>query len=383
VTSRCAVLIPVYNNEQSVATVIDRVKTQIDRIIVVNDGSTDRTGEILSTRTDIELIVHESNRGKGAALRTGFEYAFSHEVTHVLTIDADGQHNCDEIPLFLEKLTEDSESIWIGARTIYGSGKAPFKNRLGRWFGNIWIRLFTGFDLHDTQSGYRLYPLAHLEPLEIKTNRYDYEQEVLLEAAWAGVSLKEFAIQQIYQSREDRVSHFHPLTDFLRIAKVHVRAMIRHFNPFVSIKVEGKNAGEKLRNLVVQEMTSHTTPFKASLALAVGVFFGVFPIHGFQVVTLMFVATKLKMNRPIAFLGVNISAPPLLPFLIFAAIKVGDVFLPGSIQIAEMSGTLIEKGGAGVLAFIVGSAILAPLFAAATFAISYPLFIQINRSRTK
>ncbi len=374
----CAVLIPVYNNEQTVATVIDQVKGRIDRIIVVNDGSTDRTSEILSLRSDIELISHEINRGKGAALRTGFEYAFAHGVTHVLSIDADCQHNADEIPLFLEKCAEDPESIWIGARTIFGSGKAPLKNRLGRWFGNIWIRLFTGFDLHDTQSGYRLYPLAHLTPLEIKTNRYDYEQEVLLEAAWAGVTLKEFPIQQIYQSKEERVSHFRPFRDFMRIAKVHIRAMVRHLNPFTTLAVEGNSVGEKIKNLAVRELTSHTTPLKASVALASGVFFGILPIHGFQVVTLMFMATKMKLNRPLAFLGVNVSAPPFLPFLIFAGVKIGDLFLPGSIQSVEVSGSLIEKGGAGFLAFLLGSLILAPVAASIAFLISFPIFSVIG-----
>jgi len=381
VVSTCAVLIPVYNNEQTIATVIDQVKCQIDRVIVVNDGSTDRTGAILTNRSDIELVCHEKNRGKGAALRSGFEYAFAQGITHVITIDADGQHNTDEIPLFLEKSTEDSESIWIGARTVEGSGKVPFKSRLGRWFGNIWIKLFTGFALADTQSGFRLYPLTHLEPLEIKSNRYDYEQEVLLEAAWAGVPLKEFPVQQIYQSKEMRVSHFRPFLDFMRIGRVHSRAMLRHLNPFNSIKVEGKTAGEKVRNLIRGELTSHTSPLKASYAFSLGVFMGIFPIHGFQVVALMFVATKLKLNRPISFLGVNISAPPFLPFLIIGAVKLGDLFLPGSLQSLELTGTAVEKGGAGFLAFILGSVILAPIGAILALLISFPFFYSISRNQ--
>lgn len=379
----CAVLIPVYNNENSVGTVIDQVKSQIDRIIVVNDGSTDRTGEILASRTDIELISYEINQGKGAALRTGFEYAFAQGVTHVLTIDADCQHNTDEIPLFIEAMNRDPESIWIGARTVYGSGKAPFKSRLGRWFGNIWIRLFTGFDLHDTQSGFRLYPLAHLAPLEFKTNRYDYEQEVLLEAAWAGVSLKEFGIQQIYQSKEERVSHFRPFVDFMRIAKVHVRAMSRHLNPFSSLKIEGKSFGEKLKNLVIQELTSHTTPLKASIAFATGVFFGLLPIPGFQVVSLMFVATKFNLNRPIAFLGVNVSAPPFLPFIIFGTVKLGSLFIPDMIDMNNLGEDTIKKGGAGFLAFVIGSLIIAPIIAVVAFLLSYPIFSGIRTAKSK
>ncbi len=380
--SNCAILIPVYNNERTIGSVLDKVVQYSDTVLVVNDGSTDKTGTILADRKDITLLTHEHNCGKGAAIRFGFEYAYKIGFSHVITLDADGQHNPVELPHFWDKIREDPEAIWIGARTIDGARKAPFKNMLGRHFGNGWIRLYTGFKLSDTQSGYRLYPLHPLAPLECRTNRFDYEQEVLLEAAWTGVDLKEFPIEQIYQSKEERVSHFHPMKDFVRIGRVHARAMFtRVLNPFSSLKVEGKNTREKIFNLVKQELINHTTPLKAALAFALGVFMGTFPIHGFQVVTLMFLATKFRLNRPIAYLGVNVSAPPFLPFLIVAAVKLGDIFLPGVINTDQINDSMIKKGGAGFLAFVIGSVLLAPILAVMAFLISFPIFTTIKKNK--
>lgn len=376
----CAILIPVYNNEATISTVLEQVRTHIMTVIVVDDGSTDNTPNFLNQHTDIIHITHGENRGKGAALRTGFEYAYDAGFSHVITVDADGEHFSDEIPRFLQRLKEDPEALWIGARTLPTEQKQAFREKMHRSFSNSWIKFFTGVKLRDTMSGFRLYPLYPLEPLTLKSNRFDYEQEVLLEASWVGVPLKEFPVQEIESPIDDAISHFHPVKDLLRIHRVHIRAMLRHMNPFSSLKVEGATGWEKVKNLVKHELTSHTTPLKGSLALALGVFMGIFPIHGFQVVALMFLATKFKLNRPIAYLGVNISCPPLLPFLIISAVKLGNLFMPGSIDTSNFDENMFKKGGAGFLTFVFGSVILAPIAAVLAFLLVYPIFLGINRN---
>ncbi len=379
VPHRCVIIIPTYNNDQTLMAVLDEVLSFGTPTIVINDGSSDSTADLLSHRTDVTVLSHDSNEGKGSALREGFEYAYEQEFSHAITIDADGEHALSEIPVFLSKIDEDPEALWIGSRKN-PHGKSPrIAMPFTGFLGNIGIRLFTGVTLTDCQSGFRLYPLHPIVPLELKRNRFDYEQEVLLEASWSGVELKEFPISVVEQSREDTVSHYHPLKDFLRISRVHTRAMITRFiNPFSSLKVEGKNSREKIYNLVKQELVSHTTPLKGALAFSLGVFMGIFPIHGFQVVVLMFLATKLKLNRPLAFLGVNVSAPPFLPFLAIAAVKTGDLFLPGSIS-GDITSDTIEKGGAAFMAFMLGSTLLAPVASIIAFVISYPLFLHVKR----
>lgn len=376
----CAVVIPTYNNEKTITAVIDAVLSYCETVIVVNDGSTDNTSQLLSTRSDITFLNLEQNSGKGAALRHGFSHAVQCGFSHAITIDADGEHNPEEIPRFLEKMNEEPEAIWIGARPIR-SGEKNRMRYLHRFIGNSGIRIFAGFTLSDCFSGFRLYPLLTSTPLACRSNRIDYEQEVLLESAWSGVDLREFDLAMVTLPGRN-ISHYHPLKDVLRILRVHIRAMITRFlNPFSSLKVEGKSTREKVRNLIKQELTNHTTPLKAAVAFSLGVFMGIFPIHGFQVVTLMFLATKFRLNRPIAWLGVNVSAPPFIPFLILGAIKLGDFFLPGVIDTSEIDDSMIKKGGVGFAAFLLGSAMLAPIGAVIAFLISYPLFSVMNIKR--
>ncbi len=385
VQNRCAVLIPVYNNEKSISRIIEQSLQFCSDVIVVDDGSTDNTNSLIAKHPEISQLVNHSNDGKGCAIRMGFQYAFDEGFTHVITLDADGEHNPNEIPHFLESLQSNSDSILIGSEYISTDSKIASKGkkvekRIARRVGNSLMQLFTGFKLTNSHSNYRLYPLKPLEPLELKSRRFEYEQEILIESAWAGVPLKEVSIDPVSISPEEYVSHTSTVKDFFRLVRVHGRASFRHFlTPFSSLKVEGNTTREKIRNIIKRELTSHTTPREASKAFSLGVFMGIFPVHGFQVVILMLLASKFKLNRPISFLGVNISIAPLLPFIIVAAVKVGDIFLPGSVDTSGINENLIQEGGEGFIAFIVGSAILAPILAVIAYFVSLPIFSGINK----
>ncbi len=377
-TIKCALLIPLYNMG-TIHKVLDGLAEYQLPIIIVDDGSDLELHSSLQGRTGFTLLKHDTNCGKGAALRTGFEFAFAEHFTHVISLDADSIERTTIIPQLLEQIESNPEALWVGTRSDV---EAKSKNRnsvITQKVDNILIKLFTGCKLLDSQSSFRAYPLRSLAPLELRSNRFEYEQEVLLEASWSGVELKEFELPVVSISSEEQISHYHPLKDLLRIGRVYASAMIKRFvNPFASLKVEGKTSREKIANLVKQELVSHTTPLKGAFAFSLGVFMGVFPIHGFQVVSLMFLATKLKLNRPLAFLGVNISAPPFLPFLAVIAVKLGDLLLPGSIT-SEVTTDTIEKGGVAFAAFLIGSALLAPLFALLAFILSYPIFCSLKR----
>lgn len=153
------VLVPTYNNEKTLKRVIDGILEYTDQIIIVNDGSTDSTAAILYDYPEIKIIHLPENKGKGNALKTGFREAEKLGYSYAITIDSDGQHYPDDIPVFVEALLmENQEVLLIGNRNMAQDG-IPKKSSFGNRFSNFWFWFETGVKLEDTQSGYRLYPL--------------------------------------------------------------------------------------------------------------------------------------------------------------------------------------------------------------------------------
>jgi len=207
----CAV-IPAYNNAGTVADVVRGVLRQGLPVLVVDDGSTDDTSGKLEG-LDIRILRHERNQGKGRALKTGLEEARREGYRFALTIDADGQHDPDDIPALLEAAAE--RTLVIGSRNIAADGMpqgSTFANR----FSNFWFTVQTGRKLPDTQTGFRIYPLEDLPSLRLLTARYEAELTLLVFSAWKGLRLVPVPVRVYYP--EDRVSHFRPFADFFRIS---------------------------------------------------------------------------------------------------------------------------------------------------------------------
>ena len=215
---KICVIIPTYNNATTIRRVIEDVEKYCSSIIVVNDGSTDDSAEILqSIPLPIEVVSYTKNRGKGYALVTGFKKAKALGYTHAITIDADGQHFADDIPSFIEGLKKNPEGFIVGCRNLTEENM-PRQNTFANRFSNFWFRLQTGINLPDTQSGYRLYTLSSLKGLNLITSRYESELEFLVYAAWAGVQITSVNVKVYYPPAEERVSHFRPIYDFFRIS---------------------------------------------------------------------------------------------------------------------------------------------------------------------
>src|SRR5690606_1887547 len=139
--------------------------------------------------------------------QAGYEYA--------ITIDSDGQHFPDDIPVFLEVLEKENGTLLIGSRNMMQEG-VPKKSSFGNRFSNFWFWFETGIKLEDTQSGYRAYPL-HKIPLKYFTRKFEFEIEVIVRAAWKGTRVKNVPVKVLYDMNE-RVSHFRPFKDFTRIS---------------------------------------------------------------------------------------------------------------------------------------------------------------------
>lgn len=216
------VIVPTYNNRNTVLQVIERLRPFAYDIIVVNDGSTDDTLALLQSVSEpLDIVTYPDNQGKGHALRSGFRRAQQLGFEYAITIDSDGQHFPEDLPLFVQALREQQARghrrvLIVGNRKLHHenmSGGSTFAN----YFSNFWFALQTWQYLPDTQTGFRLYPLRHLHGLRLITARYEAELELMVLAAWHGVRLVSTPIRVYYPPRAERVSHFRPLRDFGRI----------------------------------------------------------------------------------------------------------------------------------------------------------------------
>ena len=210
------VVIPTYNNHKTIGQVIADVRQYANNVIVVNDGSTDGTAEILDGIGGIEVITHPQNCGKGTAHKNGLCRAKTAGFRYAITIDSDGQHFAKDIPSFVQEIEQNPDTLLVGSRNIQADNM-PGKNTFANKFSNFWFRLQTGINLPDTQTGYRLYPLHQLPNLGLLTSRYEAELELLVGSAWRGTHLVPIAVNVFYPKAEERVTHFRPFWDFLRI----------------------------------------------------------------------------------------------------------------------------------------------------------------------
>lgn len=213
---KLCVVIPTYNNEPTLGRVINDVKKYLGDIIVVNDGCTDNSRIILKQhKSEIKIITFNHNRGKGAALQAGLDYARALGFTHALTIDSDGQHYADDIPSLVETAAQCPEAIILGRRGTVHNNMAPSSTFANR-FSNFWFAIQTFKRPGDTQTGFRVYPL-NPRP-RFFTSRYEAELAVLVHASWRGADIKAVPVKVYYPPVEERVSHFHPIRDFCRIS---------------------------------------------------------------------------------------------------------------------------------------------------------------------
>lgn len=215
------VLMPTYNNIGSIRAVVEDAQLYCADVIVVDDGSTDGTTELLQTIKGITLVAYRQNHGKGYALKTGFRAALQAGFSYAITMDADGQHLAKDIPAFLHANQQWPGALIVGSRRLEGkerSGGSKFANS----FSNFWFAVQTFHVLDDTQTGFRLYPLKKLKGLRWLTSRYEAELELLVFASWHGVKIRSIPVDVYYPPREERVSHFRPAIDFTRISILNI-----------------------------------------------------------------------------------------------------------------------------------------------------------------
>jgi len=215
------VIIPALNAERTIAAVVRDSKTANENVLVVNDGSSDRTAEA-AREAGAEVVSHAVNRGKGAALKTGFAYALERGFDAVVTLDADGQHLPREIPKFLAAREETGADLIIGGRAHLFDEMLP-RRRMANRFSARCIAFASKTNVTDSQSGFRLYSAHLIRSIHLRTDGFDMESEVIVHAGRRGFRVITIPIELGFVDGLS-TSHYKPLVDTIRIAWTVIRA---------------------------------------------------------------------------------------------------------------------------------------------------------------
>ncbi len=225
---RPSILIPTYNNPRTVRDVVERVRSYLSDVIVVDDGSGPEGRNVVAAigRDGLAHVVHRAvNGGKGAAVKDGFLKAKELGYTHVLQVDADGQHNLADIPTFLEAGQKRPEAAVL-AYPIYDR-TVPWGRLVGRQITLFWTHFETGgFQIRDPMCGFRVYPLDRCVGIECG-NHMDFDIEIAVRMVWAGTPIVNLPTKVRYLSAEEGgVSHFHMFADNFKISLMHTRLAV-------------------------------------------------------------------------------------------------------------------------------------------------------------
>lgn len=377
----CVVVIPTYNNAGTVCRVIDDVKNFTQNIIVVNDGSTDNTYELINAIEGITIIHYTQNRGKGHALTRGLAKATEMGYRYAITIDSDGQHFADDIPVFIKRIEEVPDSLLIGARNLTADNM-PSKNTFANKFSNFWYKVETGKTLSDTQSGYRLYPLHAIKGMRTLTSGYEFEVEIIVRAAWKGINVENVPIKVYYAPEGERVSHFKPLKDFTRISilnTVLVLIALLFYYPWKFLQVlTWDNIKRFINDNILHSKESN---LKMALAMGWGIFCGIIPVWGYQMILAGVSAHFLKLNKVIAVVFSNISIPPMIPFILYGSMAMG-AFILNRDNIFTIDGISLETVGVALGQYLLGSVALAVLCGLAVFLFSF-IIMSISKRNSR
>ena len=375
----CVVLIPTYNNEKTLLQVIDAVHQYTDDIMVVNDGSTDSTAELLTSRPEVRVISYTKNCGKGYALKTGLREALRLGYKNAITIDSDGQHYADDIPVFVEAAERMPNTLLVGARNLQAENM-PQKNTFANRFSNFWYWAETGIKLTDTQSGFRLYPLEKLMQAHFITQRYEFEVEVLVRAAWRGLKVANIPIRVYYPPEGERVSHFRPGRDFTRISLLNTVLVLMALLFYYPWRFVRALTWTNIRRFVQRNITqSPESNLRMSLAVGLGVCCGILPAWGYQMWIALGVAQVARLNKLLAVVASNISVPPMIPFILFGSYAVGCWLLGNPIMLL-FSEVTFDSVMVNLWQYVLGACVLAVLAGVVAWLVTW-LILSVFRKR--
>lgn len=394
------VIAPTFDNARTLAAVVSRIGELGWPIIVIDDGCRDGSDQILrsfqSALRWYTVLTHQDNRGKAAALHTGFEHAVAMGFTHAVTIDTDGQLDPAQIPDFLEAARQSPQALVIGRRDA-GVAGYPAASRAGRFWSNLAVWWESGLRVQDSQCGFRVYPLPLTLSLRCRAERYGFETEVLTRAAWAGVPVVETPVSCVYDLEGGRITHFRRWRDSVAAVAMHARLLLRSGLPWPVPRLGPASA--LATGTIWGRFCGWMSPWRAWRALqldpsersrfaagiAVGVFIANLPLYGVQTLLSLYAARRFRLNPLPVVAGSHLSAPPIGPLLVGAAIALGHWITHGNVPalktydparigyLATLRSVLLE--------WIIGGLICGAVLAGAAFVISAALLWVFPWSR--
>ena len=372
------VVVPVYNHAATLRQVVEGVLALHPHILVVDDGSSDMPKDMGDKNHPlyglaVEYRRHGHNMGKGQAILTAAAWAKDKQITHIITIDADAQHFPEDIPKFVRAILQNPAAILVGARDM-NCANVPKSSRFGRAFSNFWFRVQTEQKIADSQCGFRAYPLLVFYCVRLQEVRYSFEIEILVRAAWAGFAVLDVPIGVHYPPARERVSHFRPLLDNVRISWLNTRLTFRAIMPVPHKKFLADNSGrisvlrplQSLRHLLLQE----ETPAKLGLSGALGVFLGTIPIIGLHSISIILLAGHARLNKIMGLATSQLCIPPFVPVL---CIEVGHYLLHGQFLTELSTRTVWKEAFDRFAEWALGSLVVAPALALMVGVASYVL----------
>ena len=374
------VVIPTYNNDRTLKNVLTDVLKVTGSVIVVNDGSTDSTQNILDSLPEIKCVSYPVNQGKGFALQKGFQKALELGFNYAVTLDSDGQHFATDIQSVVEHGKKNPGAIIVGSRTLPAE-KMRKGSSFANKFSNFWFRLISGVNLPDTQSGFRLYPLEPIKEIRFFSTKYEFELEVLIRSAWRGIRLLNLPVSVYYPEKEERVSHYRPFKDFVRISILNTICIfiaLFYVKPFSFLRYLKK---ENIKDFLKRNVL-HTgeTDEKLILSVMLGIFMGIVPIWGYQLITAIALAYVLRLNKIIVIVAANISIPPMIPFIVYLSYITGGIILSSDNHMSFSADITLAWVRDNLFQYIVGAVIFA-VIAAIFFGLLTLVLLKIVRRK--
>lgn len=381
-------VIPVHNNAATIVRTATACHARLPNVVVVDDGSTDADLPVLLADTGVTVLRHPVNRGKGAALLTALRYVASQQGRWMITLDGDGQHDPHDLHRFLDVLTaaRNDDFLIVGVRDMAG-GNAPRGSRFGKAFSNGWVRLETGLGLEDTQSGFRAYPVRHLERLRFKGRHFDFEIEALVKLAWGGLEVREVPVSVWYPGSGRRVTSFRPVLDNVRLSLIHSMLVGRRLLPWPQRRLVGGPRHpwqEPFRQLahplafLKRLLHEHATPAELGIAAAAGIFLGALPLLFIHTAVIAYVAIRLRLNKIMALTIQSLCMPPFVPL---ACIQTGHFLRHGKILYDFSWSMFRNQLGERLWEWFLGSLFLAPFAAVTTGILVYAIARALHRRR--
>lgn len=377
-------VIPVYNHAATLRAVALNGLAEGFPVLVVDDGSTDGG---LDTVVDLPVARHRfpSNRGKGTAILAAAELAKRSGYDAIVTIDADGQHDPADARRLLETAAASWPAVAIGARRMEDAN-APHSSVFGREFSNFWVRLECGHALPDSRSGYRLYPADFLLAGRFLSTGLPFEVEVLVRAAWAGLPLLSVPVPVHSPPAGERVSHFHPFLDNLRLSCLHAWLVIRSLLPWPHPRRSPtEDASPKTTEFLHpvrffrRLSREHSGAGELAAAVWVGIFLGALPIIPFGIATIVYVSHRLHLNKLAGVAASNVCCAPFVPL---ACVEAGHFIRHGRFLFAFDRHVLLDEIHLRLWEWLLGSLIIGPILGFAGAFLTYIAVRSLRANRS-